>query len=100
MRNWKIGSSIPRDWSIFFTANDVNEANEKRVILLTVVGPKVYMLLRSLVAPERLEEKSYTDLVETMKNHHNPKLSGIVELHKFSAGSGSRASAFRHLCQS
>ena len=52
-----------------FTANDIDDANKKKVILLTFFGPKVYKLLQSLVAPERLEDKSYTDLVEAMKKH-------------------------------
>ena len=46
----------------FFTANDIDDANKKRVVLLIVIGPKVYKLLRSLVAPERMEDKSCTDL--------------------------------------
>ena len=63
----------------FFTANDINETNKKRAILLIVIGPKVYKPLQSLVAPERLEDKSDTDLTEAMKKHHNPKLSEIVQ---------------------
>ena len=39
MRKWKIGSSIPRD-----TANNTGDINEKRAILLTVIGPKAYKL--------------------------------------------------------
>ena len=83
LRNLKIGSSIPSDWSIFFTAtcNYIDDANKKKAILLTVIGLKVYKLLQSLVAPEMLENKSYTDLVEAMKKHHNPKLSEIVQQH-------------------
>ena len=69
----------------FFTANNIDDANKKRVILLTVIGPKAYKLLQSLVhvTPIRLEDKSYTDLMEAMKKHHNPKPSEIVQQHKF-----------------
>ena len=67
----------------FFTANNIDDANEKRVILLTVIGLKAYKLLQSLVVPERLEDKSNTDLMEAMKKHHNPKPSEIVQQHKF-----------------
>ena len=63
----------------FFTANNIGDVNKKRAILLTVIGPKVYKLFWSLIAPERLKEKSYADLVEAMKKHHNPKLSEIVQ---------------------
>ena len=63
------------------TANDINDANKKRVILLTVFGPMTYELLRSLKAPEKLKDKSYTDLVEAMRKHDNPKLSEMVQRH-------------------
>ena len=63
----------------FLTANDIDDANKKRVILLTVTGPKVCKLLQSLVAPERLEDKSYTELVEAMRKHRNPKPPKIMQ---------------------
>ena len=66
-----------------FTANEINDANKKRVILFTVIRPKAYKLLQNLIAPEKLEDKSYTDLVEAMKKHHNPKPSEIIQQHKF-----------------
>ena len=69
----------------FFTANDFNDAKKKRAILLTIIGPKEYNLhvLRTLVAPEKLDEKSYTDLVKAMKKHQSPKLSQIMQRHRF-----------------
>ena len=66
-----------------FNANDIGYANKKSVILLTVTGQKAYKLLWTLVVSERLEDKSYTDLVEAMKKHHNPKPPEIMEWHQF-----------------
>ena len=79
MRNWKRLDPVFQEIGAFFTANNIDDANKKRVILLTVIGPKVYKRFRSLVAPQRLEDKSYTNLVEAMKKHHNPKPSEIVQ---------------------
>ena len=62
----------------FFTANDIDNINKKRATLLTLIGLKTYKLLWTLVAPERSEDKSDTDLVEAMKKHHNPKPLEIV----------------------
>ena len=42
-----------------------------------------YKLFRSLVAPEKLEHKSYTDLVKAMRKHHNPTLSEIIQCDNF-----------------
>ena len=67
----------------FFPANNIDDANAMRAILLTVIGPKAYKLLRSLVAPEMLEDESNTDLVEAMKKHHTPKLWEVMQQHKF-----------------
>ena len=74
---------VYRNIGTFFTTDDIHDANKKGVILDTVIGPKAYKLLRSLVAPERLEDKSYTDLVGAMKKHHNPEPSEIMQRHKF-----------------
>ena len=50
-----------------FFANEIAKAGKKRAILLTVIGPMAYKLLRNLVAPAKPGEKSYDDLVAAMK---------------------------------
>ena len=69
----------------FFSANEIENDVKKRAILLTVIGPAAYKLLRNLVAPERLEDKSYDELVEAMKKHQNPTPSEIVQRYKFNS---------------
>ena len=63
----------------FFSANDNDDGNKKRVILLTVIETKAYKLLQSLLAPERIKDKSYTDLVGAMKKYHNCSPCEIVQ---------------------
>jgi hypothetical protein len=42
---------------LYFEANDV-PAEKKKAIFLTLVGPVVYKLLRSLIAPASTESKT------------------------------------------
>lgn len=69
----------------FFEANGVTEDAKKRSILLSVMGPSSYKLLRSLVSPAKPGEKSYEELVAAMKQHHNPVPSEIVQRYKFNS---------------
>ena len=63
---------------LYFGANGV--ADEKKVpVLLTVVGPKVYMLLRGLLAPALPKEKSYAYLEKALMDHYEPKPLVIAE---------------------
>ena len=63
----------------------INDGDQKRAILLTVIGPMACKLFRSLVAHEKLDDKSYSNLLEAMTKHHNPKPSEIVQRYKFNS---------------
>ena len=52
---------------------------------MAIVGPSAYKLLRSLVSPAKLDEKSYKELVKAMEKHHNPTPSEIVQRYKFNS---------------
>ena len=67
----------------FFVANDIVDAEKKRAVFLSVVGPATYKLLGDLLAPEKPGDKSYAELVEVVTNHCNPTPSEIVERFKF-----------------
>ena len=45
--------------------------------MLSTVGAETYKIIKSLVAPVKLNDKSYSELVELKKNH--PKSSVIAE---------------------
>ena len=67
---------------LYFVANDV--ANEKKVaVLLSVIGSKTYVLLRSLLHPEAPKEKTFDQLAKTLKEHLEPKPQTIVERFHF-----------------
>ena len=67
----------------FFDANGITEADKKRAIFLSVVGPVTYRLLKSLVAPDKPGSKSYDDLVKQLTEHYDPTPSETVQRHKF-----------------
>ena len=64
-------------------ANGITQPEKKVAVLLTVIGPKTYGLLRSFLTPNKPAEQSYARLVEVMKNHLNPKPLVIAERFKF-----------------
>ena len=55
----------------YFAANGHTEADKKKAILLSAVGAAAYKRLRSLVCPAKPGDKTYTELVDVMKQHHN-----------------------------
>ena len=66
----------------YFQANNIANA-KKGVTLLTVAGSKTYSLMRNLLAPAKPAEKSFNDIVETVRDHLSPKLLAIAEHFKF-----------------
>ena len=67
---------------LFFTANGIKD--EKKVaVLLSVIEPKIYTLLRDLLAPDKPQDKSVVDLFGTLKKHYEPKPVIIAERFRF-----------------
>ena len=63
---------------LLFLANGVED--EKKVpVFLSVVGSKTYSLLRNLVTPALPQNKTFDQLVTTMKSHFEPKPIIIAE---------------------
>jgi len=67
---------------LFFQANEIAEA--KRVaVFLTAIGGRTYTLLRNLLAPTVPKDKSFDEIVDTLKKHFEPKVLVIAERFKF-----------------
>ena len=62
---------------LYFRANDI--AAEKKVAILSVIGAKIYAVLRSLVAPAQPKDKSFAELKTLLKVHSDPKPLVIAE---------------------
>ena len=72
------------DWlTHFFQANDIDDAGKKRTVLLFVVGPVTYKLLRNLLASAKPGEKTCDELVTTLSAHYSLPPSEIIQRFKF-----------------
>ena len=69
----------------YFTANDITDNSKKQAVLLSACGAKTYKLIRNLVNPRKATDKSFTELVNLVKNHRNPRPSSIVYRFKFNS---------------
>ena len=67
----------------FFDANAIVEADKKRSVFLSVIGPTPYKMLRNLLAPDKLGDKPYQELVDALTKQYNLKPSEIVQRFKF-----------------
>ena len=81
---------------MFFTANNIVEttgegsaannqlvANRKRAIFVTEVGPEVYSTLSNLLAPAKPKDTLFTDIVQILEKHYNPKPLEIAQSFHF-----------------
>ena len=63
----------------YVTANKVEGAEKRRAILLSVVGASMHQLIMNLVAPKKLTEKTFGELVTLVQEHYQPSPSVIVQ---------------------
>ena len=50
---------------------------------MSVCGAATYKLIRSLVHPHKPTDKTFDEVVELVKNHHEPLPSEIVQRYNF-----------------
>ena len=68
---------------LYFTANDVDDATKPRAILLSQCGSSTYQLIRNLLTPAKLTDKSFKDIIALVHNHYQPRPSVIVNCYQF-----------------
>lgn len=71
-------SSYVRRVEQFIFLNDIKDTH-KVATLLTLVGDRTYNLMCDLCAPNNPEDKTFTELVDILKNHLEPKRSKYAE---------------------
>ena len=71
----------------YFAANDVDDAEKKRAILLSYCGAPTYRLIRNLVAPAKPTTKSFAELTKLVADHYTPPTSMIVQRFQFNSRS-------------
>ena len=67
----------------YFYANEINDEKKQTAIFLTVIGSTTYGLLKSLLAPTKVTEKTFKQLHEVLKKHLDPAVIEIAERFKF-----------------
>ena len=63
---------------LYFNANEVDD-NKKSPIFLSIIGGKTYSVLRDLLAPVKLREKSFSALASELTKHFQPRKIVIAE---------------------
>ena len=68
-----------------FLVDIVNSVEDERktAALISLIGPKIYKLLKSLTAPDDPSTKAYADLVKLLADHLSLKPLVISERFKF-----------------
>ena len=74
----------------FFDANGLTGEDsmaKRRSTFLSVIGPAPYKLLRSLLSPERPNEKTFEELTAVLANHYSPPPSEVMQRYRFNSRS-------------
>ena len=67
----------------YFTANDVQDAEKQRAILLSCCGASTYRLIKNVLAPNRPTDVPFDDIVTQMRTHFHPTPSETVQRYLF-----------------
>ena len=81
--NQESWSSYTERLGYYFTANDVQDDDKKKAILLTVCGPATFELLKSLLQPSTTNDKTYSEIIKVLSDHFSPAPSVIMQRYKF-----------------
>lgn len=66
----------------FFVINEV-ENNKKTPLFITIAGPDIYEVLKSLTHPELPSKKSFDEIIILLTEHYTPKINKRAERFKF-----------------
>ena len=68
----------------YFVANGISEEGDTRkAILLSSCGASTYQLIRNLVAPGKPTDKTFSQIVLLVQDHHQPHPSNIIQRYNF-----------------
>lgn len=67
----------------YFTTNEVADRSKKRMILLSICGPLIYGLIRSLTSPQKATDFLNMEIVEKVNRQYNLHPLAVVQRFKF-----------------
>ena len=78
-------SAYTRRLEQYFVANDIESSQnvKRRAIFLSAIGPVTFALLEDLIAPVKVSDKKYEDLMKCLNEHFEPSPSTIVARFRF-----------------
>ena len=62
----------------YFIANSIEDENKQKAIFISVIGPQNFNLLRDLTTPSTIQDKSFSELKQLLKDHYQPKPQKFV----------------------
>ena len=68
---------------LFFAVNDITEKVKRKVTFLTLCGPDLYQLSKSLTAPGKPMDKTYQEITDLLSGQLHPKPNVIVKRYRF-----------------
>ena len=71
--------------NFYLEANSVEDEAKKRSVFLTVIGSSQFRLLKDLVVPAKLTDKTYSELCAILKAHHEPAPPKFLQRASFEA---------------
>ena len=66
----------------FFVANSIETEGKKKAVLLSAIGAGTYKLLKNLLAPAKLGDKTFAELTQAMEKHFNPLPSETLQRYR------------------
>ncbi|CAL1681073.1 unnamed protein product [Lasius platythorax] len=85
--DFKIGQD---DWEefvermeLFFKANDIEDENKRKAILLTKIDAETYKIVRKVCAPQKPKDTPWKEIIEKLENFVKPKVNQTVLRHNF-----------------
>ena len=63
----------------YLITNEVTEDAKKCAILISGCGPTMYKTIRSLVDSETRKTIKYSELIDMLTSHYNPRPSSVVQ---------------------
>jgi len=68
----------------YFVSNGITEEGDtRRAVLLGSCGAPTYQLIRNLAAPAKPTDKLFTQIVDLVREHHQPRPSVIAQRFNF-----------------
>ncbi|XP_015926263.1 uncharacterized protein [Parasteatoda tepidariorum] len=67
----------------FFEANKITTDDEKRALLLSAIGKKIFSLLRNLLQPRDMKTVKHNEILKVLTDYYSPTSSTIMEHFRF-----------------